>query len=74
MLALNINLMQIALELCAGGSVADLIRLSDGPMTESEIGWIIRDAGASPCDHCTTFALPDTADVAAWRPPVFVNR
>ncbi|KAG9063423.1 hypothetical protein KI688_004306 [Linnemannia hyalina] len=31
----------IALELCAGGSVADLIRLSDGPMTESEIGWIM---------------------------------
>ncbi|KAG0272290.1 Serine/threonine-protein kinase 3, partial [Linnemannia exigua] len=31
----------IVLELCAGGSVADLIRLSDGPMTESEIGWIM---------------------------------
>ncbi|KAF9154856.1 hypothetical protein BG015_011801 [Linnemannia schmuckeri] len=31
----------IALELCAGGSVADLIRLSDGPMMESEIGWIM---------------------------------
>ncbi|KAG0376133.1 Serine/threonine-protein kinase 25 [Mortierella sp. AD032] len=31
----------IVLELCSGGSVADLIRLSDGPMTESEIGWIM---------------------------------
>ncbi|KAF9900637.1 hypothetical protein EC991_007063 [Linnemannia zychae] len=31
----------MVLELCAGGSVADLIRLSDGSMTESEIGWIM---------------------------------
>ncbi|KAF9915664.1 Serine/threonine-protein kinase 3, partial [Linnemannia zychae] len=31
----------IILELCAAGSAADLIRLSDGPMTESEIGWIM---------------------------------
>ncbi|ORZ27882.1 kinase-like domain-containing protein, partial [Lobosporangium transversale] len=31
----------LLLEFCAGGSVADLIRLSDGPLTESEIGWIM---------------------------------
>ncbi|KAF9127757.1 hypothetical protein BGW39_005649 [Mortierella sp. 14UC] len=31
----------MVLELCNGGSVADLIRLSDGSMTESEIGWIM---------------------------------
>lgn len=41
MLVLHTIRMQIALELCAGGSVSDLIRLSDGPMTESEIGWIL---------------------------------
>ncbi|KAF9365858.1 hypothetical protein BGX34_007946 [Mortierella sp. NVP85] len=31
----------LSLEFCSGGSVADLIRLSDGPLTESEIGWIM---------------------------------
>ncbi|KAF9924292.1 hypothetical protein BGZ65_008426, partial [Modicella reniformis] len=31
----------LSLEYCGGGSVADLIRLSEGPLTESEIGWIM---------------------------------
>jgi hypothetical protein len=33
-----------------------------------------RDAGATPCENCAAFSLPDRADVSAWRPPVFVNR
>ncbi|KAI8350829.1 kinase-like domain-containing protein [Mortierella sp. GBAus27b] len=33
--------MFLSLEFCGGGSVEDLIRLSDGPLTESEIGWIM---------------------------------
>jgi len=32
---------QLSLEYCGGGSVADLIRLSDGPLSEAEIGWIM---------------------------------
>ncbi|KAG0091121.1 hypothetical protein BGZ92_001421, partial [Podila epicladia] len=31
----------LSLEYCGGGSVADLIRLSDGPLSEGEIGWIM---------------------------------
>ncbi|KAF9382575.1 hypothetical protein BGX21_001792, partial [Mortierella sp. AD011] len=31
----------LSLEYCGGGSVEDLIRLSDGPLAESEIGWIM---------------------------------
>ncbi|KAG0267723.1 hypothetical protein BG011_000035 [Mortierella polycephala] len=31
----------LSLEFCAGGSVADLIRLSDSPLTEPEIGWVM---------------------------------
>ncbi|KAI8601063.1 kinase-like domain-containing protein [Dissophora ornata] len=31
----------LSLEFCGGGSVADLIHLSDGPLIESEIGWIM---------------------------------
>ncbi|KAF9438029.1 hypothetical protein BGZ76_010078 [Entomortierella beljakovae] len=31
----------LSLEFCGGGSVEDLIRLSDGPLAESEIGWIM---------------------------------
>ncbi|KAF8952405.1 hypothetical protein BGZ52_006304, partial [Haplosporangium bisporale] len=31
----------LSLEYCGGGSVADLIRLSDGPLSEAEIGWIM---------------------------------
>ncbi|KAG0014108.1 hypothetical protein BGZ80_010646, partial [Entomortierella chlamydospora] len=32
---------RLSLEYCGGGSVEDLIRLSDGPLAESEIGWIM---------------------------------
>ncbi|KAG0241837.1 hypothetical protein BGX31_000851 [Mortierella sp. GBA43] len=35
------NELWLSLEFCGGGSVEDLIRLSDGPLTESEIGWIM---------------------------------
>ncbi|KAF9413544.1 hypothetical protein BGZ94_000685, partial [Podila epigama] len=35
------NELWLSLEYCGGGSVADLIRLSDGPLTESEIGWVM---------------------------------
>ncbi|CAO3564945.1 unnamed protein product [Mortierella alpina] len=31
----------LSLEYCGGGSVADLIRLSEGPLTEPEIGWVM---------------------------------
>ncbi|KAG0051395.1 hypothetical protein BGZ83_003818 [Gryganskiella cystojenkinii] len=31
----------LSLEFCGAGSVADLIRLSDGPLTEAEIGWMM---------------------------------
>ncbi|KAF9194631.1 hypothetical protein BGZ50_005994 [Haplosporangium sp. Z 11] len=31
----------LSLEFCAGGSVEDLIRLTDGPLTEPEIGWVM---------------------------------
>ncbi|KAF9274395.1 hypothetical protein BGZ68_000723 [Mortierella alpina] len=31
----------LSLEYCGGGSVADLIRLSEGPLTDSEIGWVM---------------------------------
>ncbi|KAF8956967.1 hypothetical protein BGZ46_002282 [Entomortierella lignicola] len=31
----------LSLEYCSGGSIEDLIRLSDGPLVESEVGWIM---------------------------------
>ncbi|KAF9935596.1 hypothetical protein BGZ67_003272 [Mortierella alpina] len=31
----------LSLEYCGGGSVADLIRLSEGPLTDPEIGWVM---------------------------------